>query len=53
MFIVIIISALALWGAAATISELRRDGFRPARTDWTRVRENDRSLAQAGSGSSR
>jgi hypothetical protein len=44
MFIVIIISALALWGVAATITELRRDGFRATPTDWTRVAETDRAL---------
>ncbi|MEV8219922.1 hypothetical protein AB0O65_09225 [Microbacterium sp. NPDC077391] len=44
MFIVIIIGALALWGAAATIAELRRDGFRATPTDWARVAENDRTV---------
>ena len=44
MFIVIIILALALWGTAATVAELRRDGFRATPTDWTRVAENDRAV---------
>ncbi|HWU28542.1 MAG TPA: hypothetical protein VN041_05545 [Microbacterium sp.] len=38
MFIVVILSALALWAVIATIVELRRDGFRRTPTDWTRVR---------------
>ena len=37
MFIAIIVAALAVWGLIATIVELRRDGYRPARTDWARV----------------
>ncbi|WP_262927690.1 hypothetical protein [Microbacterium sp. NIBRBAC000506063] len=39
MFIVILIAALALWGAIATVVELGRDGFRAVPTDWSRVAE--------------
>ncbi|MFC4138003.1 MULTISPECIES: hypothetical protein [unclassified Microbacterium] len=37
MFIVILLSAVALWGLIATVVELRRDGYRPVPTDWNRV----------------
>jgi len=43
MFIVIVLSVLALWAVIATIVELRRDGFRATPTDWARVAENDRT----------
>lgn len=43
MFIVILLSALALWALTATIVEVRRDGSRPTPTDWARVAENDRA----------
>lgn len=41
MFIIILLTALALSGLVATFVELRRDGFRPVATDWTRVAERD------------
>ncbi|MFE6996717.1 hypothetical protein ACFVAE_12215 [Microbacterium sp. NPDC057659] len=37
MFIVILLSAVALWGLISTVVELRRDGYRAAPTDWSRV----------------
>lgn len=43
MFIVVVLSVLALWAVIATIVELRRDGFRRTPTDWTRVAESERA----------
>jgi hypothetical protein len=37
MIIVIVLGALAIWGIVATVVELRRDGYRPVPTDWSRV----------------
>jgi hypothetical protein len=37
MIIVIVLGALAVWGIVATVVELRRDGYRPVSTDWSRV----------------
>lgn len=37
MFIVILLSAVALWGLIATVVEVRRDGYGPVPTDWSRV----------------
>jgi hypothetical protein len=37
MFIVIVISALAVAGFASTITALRTDGYRRTPTDWTRL----------------
>lgn len=37
MIIVIAVGALAIWGIVATIVGLRRDGYRPVPTDWSRV----------------
>ncbi|WCM55581.1 hypothetical protein [Microbacterium sp. EF45047] len=37
MIIAILLAALALWGVIATIIEVRRDGYRPVPTDWSRV----------------
>jgi hypothetical protein len=41
MVVIIILAALAVVGVVATLVELRRDGFRPVATDWTRVAEYD------------
>ena len=41
MVIIIVLATLALAGVIATLVELRRDGFRPVPTDWTRVAERD------------
>lgn len=41
MVIIFLLAALALIGIVATLVELRRDGFRPVETDWTRVAEHD------------
>lgn len=41
MVIIILLAVLALAGVVSTVIELRRDGFRPVATDWTRVAERD------------
>lgn len=41
MVIIIALAVLALTGVVASLVELRRDGFRPVATDWTRVAEHD------------
>lgn len=46
MFLLIIISALALWAIIATFIELRRDGYRAVATDWSRVGARDTSPLQ-------
>jgi len=43
MILLIAILALGIWALAATVVELRRDGYHRAPTDWTRVREHDDS----------
>ncbi len=48
MFIIILLAVLALVGLVTTIVEIRRDGFRPIATDWTRVAERD-ALVDASS----
>jgi hypothetical protein len=37
MILLIALIALAVWAAIATVVELRRDGYHPAPTDWSRV----------------
>jgi hypothetical protein len=37
MFLVIVLSALALAGIASTIAALRNDGYRRTPTDWSRL----------------
>ncbi|WP_309066901.1 hypothetical protein [Microbacterium sp.] len=37
MFIAILLLALVLWAAVATVVEWRRDGYRAVPTDWSRV----------------
>ncbi|WP_278249356.1 hypothetical protein [Microbacterium sp. SD291] len=37
MILVIALIALSIWGIVATVIELRRDGYRPVSTDWSRV----------------
>ena len=46
MFIVIILAALTVWGAIATIVTVRRDGYRAAPTDWSRATQRDPSEAR-------
>ncbi|HWV49569.1 MAG TPA: hypothetical protein VN035_08940 [Microbacterium sp.] len=41
MIIVSLLIALAVWGIAWTIIDVRRDGYRPRDTDWTRVADRD------------
>lgn len=41
MFILILLSILGLTGLVLTIVEVRRDGFRAVRTDWSRVADHD------------
>lgn len=49
MILLIILSAIVIWAIIATVLEVRRDGYRPAPTDWSRVAGRD-SLQQAESG---
>ncbi|SEB41767.1 hypothetical protein [Microbacterium hydrocarbonoxydans] len=49
MIILIALLALGLWALVATIVELRRDGYRPIPTDWSRVSRRD-SLDSAEAG---
>lgn len=41
MFIIILLSSLALWGIVSTIIEVRRGGPRSVATDWSRVADHD------------
>jgi hypothetical protein len=41
MVLLIALIALAAWAAVSTIVELRRDGYRPTPTDWSRVSGRD------------
>jgi hypothetical protein len=41
MLLIILLAALAAAGVVATFIEVRRDGFRPVATDWSRVAEHD------------
>ncbi|WEK61183.1 MAG: hypothetical protein P0Y60_00035 [Candidatus Microbacterium colombiense] len=43
MIILIALAVLAIWAVVATVVELRRDGYRPTPTDWSRVAEHDLS----------
>lgn len=48
MILVIALIAIAVWGIAATVVELRRDGYRRVPTDWSRVAGRDvRDQAEA------
>jgi hypothetical protein len=47
MIIILLLAALAVTGVIATLVELRRDGFRPVATDWTRVAEHDDTIQNA------
>ena len=49
MILLIALIAIAAWATVATILEVRRDGYRPTATDWSRVAGRD-SLHQAESG---
>ncbi|GAT71726.1 hypothetical protein [Microbacterium hydrocarbonoxydans] len=37
MILVIALIAIVVWGIVATVIEVRRDGYRPVPTDWSRV----------------
>ena len=37
MILVVILVVLAVWALVATVIEVRRDGYRPTPTDWSRV----------------
>lgn len=51
MLLLIALLALAAWAAIATAVELRRDGYRPAPTDWSRVAGRDvQQHAESGHG---
>ncbi|WP_194762403.1 MULTISPECIES: hypothetical protein [unclassified Microbacterium] len=41
MFILLALLALVAWALVATVVELRRDGYRPVPTDWSRVADRD------------
>ncbi|WP_168442905.1 hypothetical protein [Microbacterium sp. PF5] len=41
MILIIALLAIAGWAVVATIVELRRDGYRPTPTDWSRVSGRD------------
>ena len=49
MILLIALIAIAAWATVATVLEVRRDGYRPAPTDWSRVADRD-PLQQAESG---
>lgn len=37
MVLLILVLVLVVWGVAATVIEVRRDGYRQTPTDWSRV----------------
>ncbi|MBO9625729.1 MAG: hypothetical protein J7484_05065 [Microbacterium sp.] len=41
MILVFALIALGVWALVATVIELRRDGYRAAPTDWSRVAGRD------------
>ena len=49
MIFVFLLFALAVWGIAWTIIDVRRDGYRPRDTDWSRVAGSDDALRRAES----
>ncbi|WP_168429048.1 hypothetical protein [Microbacterium sp. K36] len=49
MLLLILLLALVIWAVVATFVELRRDGYRPTPTDWSRVTGQD-ALSQADPG---
>ncbi|MCK2033025.1 MULTISPECIES: hypothetical protein [Microbacterium] len=49
MVLPILLLALVIWAVVATFVELRRDGYRPTPTDWSRVAGQD-ALSQADPG---
>jgi hypothetical protein len=49
MVLLILLFALVIWAVVATFVELRRDGYRPTPTDWSRVAGQD-ALSQADPG---
>ncbi|MGW8482848.1 hypothetical protein ACWGJP_06895 [Microbacterium sp. NPDC055903] len=45
MIFLLLLAALAIWAAVATLVEVRRDGYGPCATDWTRVSGRDEDAA--------
>ncbi|WP_223622785.1 hypothetical protein [Microbacterium sp. EST19A] len=41
MVLLIVLLALIAWAVVGTVIELRRDGFHPTPTDWSRVAGRD------------
>ena len=41
MILIIALVALSVWGIIDTVIQLRRDGYRPVPTDWSRVADRD------------
>ena len=41
MLLLSLLIALVIWAVVATFVELRRDGYRPTPTDWSRVTGQD------------
>jgi hypothetical protein len=44
MILLLALAALAIWAAIATVMVVRRDGYRPTPTDWSRVADHDPSV---------
>lgn len=42
MIFLTVLALLILWAVIGTLFEVRRDGYGPQPTDWTRVAEHDR-----------
>lgn len=49
MILIIALAAIVIWAVVASVVELRRDGYRQADTDWSRVAGRD-ALHRAESG---
>jgi hypothetical protein len=41
MVLLIALIALVIWAVVGTVIELRRDGYRPTPTDWSRIAGRD------------
>ncbi|MCT1477262.1 hypothetical protein [Microbacterium sp. p3-SID336] len=51
MILIIVLLAIALWAAVATVVELRRDGYRRTPTEWSRLAGRDvHQQAESGHG---
>lgn len=44
MILLIALIALIIWTLVATVVEVRRDGYRPVPTDWSRVADRDAAV---------